>query len=438
MRLLRHSACGTLLLMTFLLGFAQGAGAQQRALPLTLDEEYAALAAQVPGFGGMFEDPATGHLVVYLQDPGKSEIARLAVRDFLARVDPARTAIFPRTDGRPRQVTFRKGDYDFRDLARWRRLVDEQEGDVLTMSDIDEARNRVLVGVIDEKAGERIGGRLKDLGVPAAAVTVRVIPPVVTENLQGFARPVRGGLQIESGGGICSLGFVALREYPSQIYDFNGSRYVMTNSHCTSSFGVVLGDSIGQPTLANPIGVEISDPPFNNNASDSACPSASNICRRSDAALFVLDDNSSATSTFNGVATASGLTLTGTTFYAGKQQGFAPNQRVAKIGRTTGQTSGTVTNTCVNVSISGRVMVCQMYATYASSGGDSGSPVWYTDLNGNRWIMGIHWGRDNLQDRAIFSLWLDAYSEIANDVLARTGQQWMPALTTGPANFTTN
>jgi hypothetical protein len=89
-------------------------------------------------------------------------------------------------------------------------------------------------------------------------------------------------------------------------------------------------------TQADRIGVELSDPPLVSNATDPACPAASNMCRRADAALFELDDNSSSTSTFNGVATASGLTLTGTAFYAGKQQGFGANQRVAKIGRTTG------------------------------------------------------------------------------------------------------
>jgi hypothetical protein len=154
--------------------------------------------------------------------------------------------------------------------------------------------------------------------------------------------------------------------------------------------------------------------------------------RRSDAALFLLDDNSSSTSTFNGVATASGLTLTGTTFYAGRQQSFWGNQPVTKIGRTTGQTSGVVTNSCANVSLEGRTMVCQVYATYASDRGDSGAPVWHTDNLGNRWVIGIHWGRDNFQNRAIFSFWLEAYVEVANDVLARTGVLWGPAITTGP------
>jgi hypothetical protein len=442
MKLVCRFACATLLLMPST-ALAQPDASEFPVLPPTLDEEYAALAEQVPGFGGLFHDPETGRVIVRLKDLGRAQEARKTVGDFLAGADRPRPGV-PSIAllGEVPELAFIKGEYDFRDLARWRRQIEEAALDVLTMSDIDEVSNRVLIGVTDEAARAWLARDLKDLGIPPAAVNLRVIPPVVEENLQGFARPVRGGLQVKAvpnppGIGECTLGFVALREFPGPVYDFVGPRFVITASHCTTAFGSDFDDVIGQPTQAQRIGVEYSDPPLRSNASDSACPSSSNICRRSDAALFLLDDNSDATSTFNGVATASGLTLTGTTFYAGKQQGFGPNQRVAKIGRTTGQTSGAITNTCVNVPISGRVMVCQMYATYASQGGDSGSPVWYTDLQGNRWIVGIHWGRDNLQNRAIFSTWLDAWAEIGNDVLARTGVQWTPALTTGPANFGT-
>ena len=434
MRLTYRIACATLWIVPGM-ALAQDSIPKPLSLPPTLDEEYVALAEQVPGFGGLFHDPESGNVVVHLQDLGRASAARSAIEAYLGTGRPDRPGVARKEARRP-DVTFVKGEYDFRDLARWRRQLEETALDVITMSDIDEISNRVLLGVADEAARKDVAKSLPKLGVPPAAVSLQVIPPVIEENLQGFARPVRGGLQIEAWD-ICTLGFVALREYPGSIYDFGGPRYVMTNSHCTSAFGSNFSDTIGQPTLSQPIGVEISDPPLRSNSSDPACPSASNICRRSDAALFQLDDNSSFTSTFNGVATASGLTLTGTAFYAGKQQGFGPNQRVAKIGRTTGQTNGLITNTCVNVPISSRVMVCQMYATYSSGLGDSGAPVWYTDLSGNRWVVGIHWGRDNLQNRAIFSMWMDAYSEIANDVLATTGQQWMPALTTGPANFST-
>jgi hypothetical protein len=428
-----HLAC-TILMTLPTIALAQ----PEPALTPTLDEQYIALAEQTPGFGGLYLDPETGRTVVRLKDLGKAPEARKAVQAFLngRGITPLLLPGTPRAGGTLQDLTFVKGDYDFRELAQWRRQIEETALEVITMSDVDEVKNRVFIGVLDEAAREQVAGSLEGLGIPAKAVVLKVIPPVEVDNLQGFARPVRGGLQVEAPG-VCTLGFVALREYPGQIYDFGGPRYVITNSHCTSAFAVDSNDVIGQPNLANPIGTEFSDPPFRNNSSDPLCPTSSFICRRSDAAMFELYDNSSATSTFNGVATASGLTLTGTTFYAGKQQGYATNQRVAKIGRTTGQTSGTITNTCVNVPIAGRIMVCQMYATYSVAGGDSGSPVWYTDLSGNRWILGIHWGRDNLQNRSIFSVWTSVYEEIANDVLARTGSQWMPALTTGPANFGT-
>lgn len=440
-----------------MLAFSHSAQAQEPAnhepsLPPTLDEQFIALAEQVPGFGGLYNDPETGRVVVHLTDLAQAATARDVVSAFLMGVSPvplagtsfAPPAVLTARTRKP-EITFVKGEYDFRDLMTWRRQIEGAFEDLMTRSDVDEVKNRVALGVFDEAARSTVAGGLQSLGIPPEAILLEVVPPAIDDSLQGYARPVRGGLQVKAlpwapGSGECSLGYVALREYPGQVYDFSGPRYVITAAHCTSAFGVNNGDVIGQPTQADRIGVEYSDPPLTSNSTDSACPSSANECRRSDAALFLLDDNSSSTSTFNGVATASGLTLTGTAYYAGKQQGFAANQRVAKIGRTTGQTSGQITSTCSNIWFSSpynRWMVCQMEATYSSQGGDSGAPVWYTDLSGNRWITGIHVGRTGGTNRAIFSMWMDAYSEIANDVLARTGVQWMPALTTGPANFST-
>lgn len=443
MRLVLRLICATPLILPCM-ALAQGSAGSELALPPTLDEQLVELAERVPGFGGVYHDYATGRVIVHLKDLSQASAARKAVGAFLTRrpllpgVGEPKADV-PRASRRRPTMAFAKAEHDFRDLARWRRQLEEAGRDLWTMSDIDDIANRVLIGVIDEAARVELSDALEGLGIPRGAVTIRVIPPVVEENLQGFVRPVRGGIQVKAvpsppGIGECTLGYVAIREFPGPVYDFAGPRFVFTASHCTTAFGQDWDDVIGQPTQAQRIGVEFSDPPLRSSASDPACPSSDNVCRRSDAALFQLDDNSSSTSTFNGVATASGLTLTGTTFYAGRQQSFWSNQPVAKIGRSTGQTSGVVTNSCTNVSISGRTMVCQVYATYASATGDSGAPVWHTDNLGNRWVIGIHWGRDNFQNRAIFSFWLDAYVEVANDVLARTGVQWGPAITTGPVH----
>jgi hypothetical protein len=292
----------------------------------------------------------------------------------------------------------------------------------MTVSDVDESQNRVLIGVEDGAAGQGARAAVARLGIPGSAVEVREISPARTENLQGYARPVRGGIQVQAPG-TCTLGYVAVEEHLWGV-NHGGPRYVITNSHCTSSFGWDSDDRIGQPDIYNQIGTEYSDPPLFNNAQNSNCPSGW-ICRHSDAAMFLLDSNSGTLSSWNAFAYSSGTTLTSTGYYDGYQTGFW-GQTVTKVGRTTGTTSGALVGTCANIPIDGRLMLCQDQAAYSSSGGDSGSPVSYR-VGGVEYAMGIHWGRNGVG--AIFSYWGYAYSEIANDVLARTGVQWMPELT---------
>ncbi len=407
-----------------------------RPLPITLDEEFMQMAEQVPGFGGLYDDPESDETFVYLRDPMRDGDARVVVDNYLVRTAAA-----------GRRLRILAGSYDFRDLVRWRQAVERTLPAVLTLTDADEVTNRVVIGVRDATGVQTVRASLPRLGVPDAAVTIEVRAPVVLENLMALTRPVMGGLQIRAvpaAGWECSLGFVALREFPLIGVDISGPRYAITNSHCTSSMGFVSGDVIGQPTEANRLGVEISDPPFVGSTTDPMCPVAWNGCRRSDAAMFELDDNSTAVSSFNGFALSSSVSpptvpqLLGSATYTGRQQGFRSGMRVDKSGRSTGQTTGTVRSTCVNVPMPGYWMVCQFTASYNSSGGDSGSPVWFTDSNGQRWVMGIHWGRQNNSpfDR-FFSRWLDVWSELGNDVLARTGVQWAPSVSTGPSNFNT-
>jgi hypothetical protein len=195
--------------------------------------------------------------------------------------------------------------------------------------------------------------------------------------------------------------------------------------------------TIGQPGVTEPIGQEISDPPYYSSAENPNCPVTTYICRMSDAALFQLSSNSTSVSAFNGVGypLSNGVALVG---YAGRQSGYAVGQPMAKSGAYTGITAGTVQETCATVNAWNNViqrqekMVCQYRANYSSVDGDSGSPVFYYN-NGNQWwVAGIHWGAGGY-----FSMWMHVADEIGNDILARTGQFWKPAFSMGPFNNTT-
>jgi hypothetical protein len=65
-------------------------------------------------------------------------------------------------------------------------------------------------------------------------------------------------------------------------------------------------------------------------------------------------------------------------------------QVVGKVGRTTGWTTGKVTNTCVNVEIDDIVQLCQTIVAARAGGGDSGAPVFRGASNIT--LVGILWG----------------------------------------------
>jgi hypothetical protein len=374
---------------------------------MTLDEEFAQLAEAIPGFGGLYLD-AEGTTHVYLQDLSHAR----EVQDLGERVE-----VHP-------------GDYDFRDLLAWKDRVRDllaQPGSVFL--DIDEQRNRLLFGVERESLGAFTNALLVHLQgarVPAEAVLVEPAEPIVTqEQLTDTIRPVPAGVQIRPNGGTCTLGVNATRW---------GVRGFITNSHCTATRSVVDGTVVTQATTstADQIGVETVDPPF---FTGSPCPSGKQ-CRRSDAAFFAYDNGglteggqiaNPLTCTTGGIA---GPLVTNPVQPRLPLTGFLLNSPVSgtiltKVGRTTGCTFGTLTNTCVDsnvykasfmpgVSILTNVtMICQNLTSYYSQPGDSGSPV-FRNKGGEAKLVGIHWGGNS--QGAAYSSWYHVFNEIGGFV----------------------
>ncbi len=78
-----------------------------------------------------------------------------------------------------------------------------------------------------------------------------------------------------------------------------------------------------------------------------------------------------------------------------------------KVGRTTGWTRGTVSNTCVNTGVSGStiVLLCQTFVTASGvivQGGDSGSPV-FSLSGGNATLLGGLWGGNQSGTQFVYS-----------------------------------
>lgn len=400
-------------------------GSQYRPRPE--EAEFAELAREIPGSAGFFFDEE-GNLVVYLKDLGLRDKAK-------SKLEPTLRAqrVGQRPGGRVRrsdQVLVRQAQYDFFHLAVWRDRATDPVLDIpdVVFVDLNEALNRVQVGISDPAARPKVERKLAELGVPSEAVILEDTDPIVsdppppsysvspvppTQSLQSYYRPLRGGLQIaflRSDGqeGACTLGVVVK----------SGAGF-LTNSHCTASYWARDSRSIYQHRAFGSsyyVGYETSDP------EGSSCGFLSvNKCRNSDAALISIPAGVSSdfgfimrTTRYNyggrsGGAGSLEVDQANPRFQIVGKAGSSPymGQELDKMGRTTGWTFGGVINTCVDTNGPGyRKLLCQVRATYYSAGGDSGSPVfdWAGQGYGNTVVLhGIHWGSAQDNSYAVFS-----------------------------------
>lgn len=227
--------------------------------------------------------------------------------------------------------------------------------------------------------------------------------------------PIVAGVQIaQSNGHSCTLGYNAHVGWAYGPPDNN--HYFITNSHCTTNGGAADGTltyvRFAQPDYVNgiEIGVEVGDPPLGDSNSPGAMGTRcrpGRRCRESDAALILYNDPT--LDLYGGIARTNGYDLN----IARVDQVYTWDYstvglRVYKVGARTGETSGSVTATCVdvtqylqdpttgNVIDSGVDMLCQSQATYGSDAGDSGSPVFSMPPLGPGRVdaVGLNWGSD--------------------------------------------
>lgn len=377
------------------------AQAQGQTQDETLDDLLAKVATQVPAFGGMFvgED---GTLQVYLLDPGQA----------VAAVD-AITAVFGPNEYHPHKlVHILEGQFSFLQLRDW---YDKAQSLVMavpevSMLDIDEARNRLVIGVEKKEAASVVEKVLFKMAIPLEAVIIEDIGPILPYTLRTSDWST-GGLQIHSAAGwYCTLGFNAI--------DSSGRAGFVTNSHCTNPAGVadgVTGGTVfGQPLLppaGSRVGVELNDPPL------LSCLISGVIrpCRRSDAAFVQYDDPWRAFAVgyiSRPTAQTTSLALpilaidsTNPLFrITRKVHSTLAGTTLHKVGRTTGWTSGTVSSTCILTRQSGGPwLTCQSLVRALSNSGDSGSPVFARVGTGDATLHGILWGGTRTGTEFVFS-----------------------------------
>jgi hypothetical protein len=339
-----------------------------------------ALARGVPGFGGFFVDEQ-GTPTIYLKDAAQRGTAERALTPWFSSHGRA-----------PATMRVRRADFDWTALDRWFTQASVEALGVpgVVFADADEARNRVRIGVEHATAAAQVRVVLARLGVPASAVMVDATEPIrQLATLRGAVRPVVAGVQINFPGFLCSVGFNASR---------SGTRGFVTASHCTSIQGGVEGTPYRQPLESvRPIQIatETVDPGYPTGGS---CP-AGRICRRSDAAFAKYINGTQ--NTLGRIARTSSTSPTDRTVVGNwtitadaLSSSFTIGLKVNKVGRTTGWSQGPVTNTCVNVNVSGTniTQLCQTIVSATVAGGDSGADVFAITSGTNVKLSGVLWG----------------------------------------------
>jgi hypothetical protein len=422
------------------------------------------IALAVPGFGGFVFDTANGDLVVWVKDPARQQSAAVAaVRNYLASSNnPGGRA------GRTPRVRIRPADYDFLELGSLRDRANsalEGQGGV-RFTDLDEANNRVAIGVAPE-SGDQVRRKLLDAGLPPQALrfeflsfnpndTTEFFPadtaPTVQDEAQGSGAPTYLSSKFASPAGGAMFGYlIDDHAYPLPYgagYKRNltycsvgaigvtttGAVRILTAGHCSDTLGVMRGTDWYQPTISGfRVGQPINDFPWGEEVLDPAwrgmglsCIS----CKLADALLGSIFPPRggqvgkihrpvSSTSAWTSPVLFPAIQIdaakpTFTIVSAGDN--YSIGNIVHKVGYRSGWTFGPITDTCRDSYVSGplRRIKCQLYTALPAYGGDSGGSVFrfvnpYNDSEVE--FIGVV-SRGNEANQTIVSPWSQIVAEL--------------------------
>jgi hypothetical protein len=287
-------------------------------------------------------------------------------------------------------------------------------------TDIDERNNIIRVGVDSGAELEGIQRHLIDeLHIPVDAIAVEQRDPArFTSTLRDYVRPLVGGIQVEGPlGAICSYGFTA---YSARL----ATEGFVTASHCSGVYG---GPSDKGPmyqpinSTGNIIGYERYDRGWL--AMGGNCIGE---CRWSDASFFTFAPGQTYSRGKIARPTAPGgvITMIDPPYTITAHGGLSVlGQLVRKVGRTTGETSGMVVETCADKYVpdmSGYMLLCQDTANLLSQEGDSGGPVFEVTSGTNVTLMGILWGGSTNGTYTYFSNINNIEGDLAHDTYTVT------------------
>lgn len=344
--------------------------------PRTVDEAFAAIESELPGFSGYFFD-ADGRLNVFFTAPQQVDPEQVSSRLI--------SAGYIQSEDTAKGVIILQSKYPWGTLHAWKnnlnKLFLKNELGVTTL-DANEKMQSIDIGVesLTPAIRHTITQLLIQDGIPTDVVQLVETGPIILESHGVSVSPRKGGIEIGFGtSSACTNGFIA--------NDANGARRSVTAGHCE-----VVVDTAGDEVYRNPaasgsttVGTETAN-------TNLAGP------RYSDSLMWT---------PASGITTSLGKICKNTTCsteytITGAKNFPAVGEAICKYGRSTHETCGTITATDVDVTHPNYSQLwAQTQASYSSSSGDSGSPVYKKGTDPNVTLYGLHWGGYPIWSEAI-------------------------------------
>lgn len=356
----------------------------------------------VPEFAGYYFEP-NGMLVVRVRDTRQGDAVTAAARDLIRR----RLINTQRADTPP--IVVRSAEFTFLQLAAWRDLAYDAlftSIPSVTMLDLDEVANRVVVGVDRSAATARaeVMARLAGIGMDTTAVTVEPMAPYVAASapatIKSRADVLAGGLEITwrdmyGQYWICTLGAIANR---------SGTTGFLTASHCSDTPGVIDYTPAAQLRFPEQTwdGRQVAQETYDR----SWYYCGIHQCINADASFWAVSSAPTALGLVHRTTTPVSYTwgangsfdvdLSNPYWKITLEDfvGLSPGGNVNKVGERTGWTGGYVTRSCIDVDMDyGRRVRCATESNMYLDHGDSGSPVFYPTGRDNEVVfLGILFG----------------------------------------------
>jgi hypothetical protein len=386
--------------------------------PRESDAMYLQMAAIDPDFSGLWYDASRHGMIAATVKGSNDTLIVRAVKQVLAS-NPVLNRV-------PVVATV-SAQYPFTLLFEWRSQMRSEmvAGHIHTLG-VDVVSNRVLVGAGDaSKAASARDGAAR-YGIPAAALNVQTGSGarLTTTRLSDKVRAIQGGFKVVWVDTVAGVPTTAYCTHGGNVYAPSNHRGFVTAAHCETAGGGTLGAQFYQVTYpTDVIGFTHINPAF------FSC-SAGPTCRYTDVQHVEYYGSCQVSGNdCNGIPFIVITSRVGDSSHAGSDTlgaylntghnvaSLIAGWPIVKTGYASGSTGGLITQTCIDVKPlnSPNVYLCQSEAMSRVFGGDSGSPVFWTDSSVTphvNYVVGVVFASDSTSHRVRYSTWGAISSEL--------------------------